>query len=161
MFRDKETEVETHKRAFFLGNHVQGTNKTQRFFNPFTCGNVNLKRKEEFILDYIQKYSTRPDLQYSFQHGFHVTFDLILFDSTLVLRIVFVVGSVSMDFWRGEMSKQFQNDYFQESSLYQIWFSDFLWCEGCCDRNSDICFNSHHCCFHNWEVSFIIWIYMM
>ena len=46
-----------------------------------------------------------PDLQYSFQHGFHVTFDLILFDSTLVLRIVFVVGSVSMDFWRGEMSK--------------------------------------------------------
>ena len=105
MFRDKETEVETHKRAFFLGNHVQGTNKTQRFFNPFTCGNVNLKRKEEFILDYNQKYSTRPDLQYSFQHGFHVTFDLILFDSTLVLRIVFVVGSVSMDFWRGEMSK--------------------------------------------------------
>lgn len=89
----------------FLGNHVQGTNKTQRFFNPFTCGNVNLKRKEEFILDYNQKYSTRPDLQYSFQHGFHVTFDLILFDSTLVLRIVFVVGSVSMDFWRGEMSK--------------------------------------------------------
>ena len=53
---------ETRKQSWkltkgrFLGNHVyhllQGTNKTHQFFKPFTYGNVDLKRKEEFIPDY-------------------------------------------------------------------------------------------------------------